>query len=585
MGILGWITLLPIAGALLLLTVPREETSIARGLGLGTALLTFLASLALPLGFDGAQGGFQLVTDIPWVASLGIHFKVGIDGISLWLVMLTTLLMPLTLLFPHSIGVRNVHVREFNIAMLLLEAGMLGAFVALDLFLFYVFWELMLVPMYLIIGIWGGERRLYASIKFVLYTLVGSLLMLAAILYVASAYHTLAGAWSFDYENLARVTLPERGQLFCFLAFALAFAIKVPLFPLHTWLPDAHVEAPTGGSVILAGVLLKFGTYGFIRFALPMFPLAAWELGPTIGWLAVIGIIFGALMAWVQDDVKKLVAYSSVSHLGFVVLGIFAMTPQGLSGAVYQMLAHGVSTGGLFLGVGLLYDRRHTRDLAEYGGLWARVPVFAALYLVIVLASVGLPGLCGFVGEFLILTGTFTAGSQWAEAGLPAFFAHPKLMALIAASAVILAAAYLLTMYQRLMFGPLHNPKNAAMRDVHGRETWVFGIVAVLALVMGLAPQLFLRSMDKSVATFIDGYKDRYADAARTPGAEAHLYPERESDKAADTAKPAVPPPTPPSPTPPAPPPGATPAAVQGGGVVVPEALRPVLRPPAGAQP
>jgi NADH-quinone oxidoreductase subunit M len=299
----------------------------------------------------------------------------------------------------------------------------------------------------------------------------------------------------------------------------------VPIFPLHTWLPDAHVEAPTGGSVILAGVLLKFGIYGFLRFALPIFPLAAAACAPLLVLLAVIGIIYGALMAYVQDDAKKLVAYSSVSHLGFCVLGVMTMTTTGVQGALYQMLSHGVSTGGLFLGVGLLYDRRHTRKLGDFGGLWAKTPVFAACFLVIVLASVGLPGLCGFVGEFMILIGTFTANKTWAGTALAGFFPSPKLFGAISASAVILAAMYLLTMYQKIFFGPLDKPENAQVRDVHGRETWVFGIVVVAALVMGVYPQMFLSRSERSVDAFISGYRDRLEEARRSPDAPSHVYP------------------------------------------------------------
>ncbi len=527
LGILGWVTLLPLFGAGLVALVPREEESIHRGLGLFTSLVTFLVSLLILNDFDSSQTGFQLEVNKSWIEPLGIRFHLGVDGISLWLVLLTTFLVPLTLLSPQAIGIRNIRVREFTIAMLVLETGMLGAFVALDMFVFYVFWELMLIPMYFIIGIWGGERRLYAAIKFVIYTLVGSLLMLVAILYLYVQFKAATGHFSFDYTELSHLTLPYVPQALCFGAFALAFAIKVPIFPLHTWLPDAHVEAPTGGSVILAGVLLKFGTYGFLRFALPMFPLAAAACAPLIVLLAVIGIIYGALMAYVQDDAKKLVAYSSVSHLGFVVLGIFSMTAVGVQGALYQMLAHGISTGGLFLGVGLLYDRRHTRKLADFGGLWAKTPVFAACFLVIVLASVGLPGLCGFVGEFMILLGTFTANKTWAATGLVGYFPAPKLMGAISASAVILAAMYLLTMYQKIFFGPLDKPENRDphVRDVHGAETWVFGIVVVAALFMGVFPQTFLSRSEKSVDAFMSGYRERLDDARRSPEAPSHIYP------------------------------------------------------------
>jgi NADH-quinone oxidoreductase subunit M len=527
MGVLAWITLLPLFGAGLVMLIPREEEAIHRGLGLFTAIVTFLASLLILVDFDAAQAGFQLQVDKSWIEPLGIRFHLGIDGISLWLVLLTTFLIPVTLLSPQAIGIRNIRVREFIVAMLVLESGMIGAFLALDLFVFYVFWELMLIPMYFIIGIWGGERRLYAAIKFVIYTLIGSLLMLVAILYLYVQFKSATGSYSFDYVQLSHLTLPYTPQLLCFSAFALAFAIKVPIFPLHTWLPDAHVEAPTGGSVILAGVLLKFGTYGFLRFALPMFPLAAAMAAPLIVILAVVGIIYGALMAYVQDDAKKLVAYSSVSHLGFVVLGIMTLTEAGVQGAVYQMLAHGISTGGLFLGVGLLYDRRHTRRLADFGGLWAKTPVFAACFLVIVLASVGLPGLCGFIGEFLVLIGTFTANKVWAGVGMVGFFPYPRLMGAISATAVILAAMYLLTMYQKIFFGPLDKPENrdAHVRDIHGREVWVFGIVIVAALVMGIWPKPILDRSEKSVQAFISGYRDRLAEARRVPDAPSHIYP------------------------------------------------------------
>ncbi len=525
MGLLAWVTLLPLSGAALVMLVPAEEESIHRGLGLLTAIVTFVVSLLVLSGFDAAQAGFQMEVNRSWIAPLGIRFHLGVDGISLWLVLLTTFLIPVTLLSPQAIGLRNIRVREFTAAMLILETGMIGAFVALDLFVFYAFWEVMLIPMYFIIGIWGGERRFYAAIKFVIYTMVGSLLMLLAILYLYAQFHAATGSYSFDYTQLSHLTLPATPQLLCFAAFALAFAIKVPIFPLHTWLPDAHVEAPTGGSVILAGVMLKFGAYGFLRFALPLFPLAAAQAAPLIAVLAVIGIVYGALMAYVQDDAKKLVAYSSVSHLGFVILGILTLNPTGIQGAVYQMLAHGISTGGLFLGVGLLYDRRHSRKLSDFGGLWAKTPMFAACFLVIVLASVGLPGLCGFVGEFLVLIGTFTAHKVWAPAGLSHYFFAPKLMAGIAATAVIISAMYLLSMYQRLMFGPLDKPENRAVRDLHGAETWVFGIMVTAAIGMGLAPQPILARSEKSVEAFASSYRDRLQEARRAPDAPAHIYP------------------------------------------------------------
>ncbi len=530
MGLLAWITLLPIAGAALVMLVPKEEEAVHRGIGLTITLATFLVSLLILPSFDSAQPGFQMEVNKPWVEAFGINFHLGIDGISLWLVLLTTLMVPLTLFSPQAIGLRNIHVREFVMAMLVLETGMIGAFLALDLFVFYVFWELMLVPMYFIIGIWGGERRLYASMKFVLYTLVGSLLMLAAILYLYVQVHAATGQWTFDYAVWSQLIIPRVPQLLCFAAFTLAFMIKVPLFPLHTWLPDAHVEAPTGGSVILAAVLLKFGTYGFLRFAVPMFPLATWQAGTLLSVLAVIGIIYGALMAYVQDDVKKLVAYSSVSHLGFVVLGILTLNAQGIQGGIFQMLAHGISTGGLFLGVGVLYDRRHTRRLDDFGGLWKKMPVFAACFLVIVLASVGLPGLCGFVGEFLVLLGTFTAGKTWLAQGMvrpdtPIIW-NPMLLGTLSATAVILAAMYLLMMYQKVFFGPLDKPENMAphVKDINGRERFVFGTIIVVALAMGIWPKPILDRTQASVQALMGSYKERLAESMARPEQKARLF-------------------------------------------------------------
>jgi NADH-quinone oxidoreductase subunit M len=518
-------TLMPLAGALLALVLPGNNQRLFRRYGIAVALATFLQSLFVLAAFEPGQAGFQLETNWAWVPALGIRFHLGVDGISLWLVMLSTLMVLLTLLSPQATGFVRDRNRGFMAAMLMLESGMIGAFLALDMFAFYVFWELMLVPMYFIIGIWGGERRVYAAIKFMIFTLVGSLLMLAAILVMAATVHNLGGQWTFDYATWSRLLLPRGTQLLCFGAFALAFLIKVPLFPLHTWLPDAHVEAPTGGSVILAAVLLKLGAYGFLRFALPFFPLAADATAPLIAWLAVAGIVYGALMAYAQDDIKKLVAYSSVSHLGFVVLGILTVTATGIQGGIYQMLAHGISTGGLFLAVGVLYERRHTRKLSDFGGLWARMPVFGAFFLVIVLASAGLPGLCGFVGEFLVLIGTFNAGKTWHEMGAAPAFAHPALLAAISATAVILAAVYLLTMFQKVMFGPLDKPENRdeKVRDLSWNEKLVFAVIVVMALGMGVAPGPILQRSSASVDAMLANYRGRLAEARTKPEAPARM--------------------------------------------------------------
>jgi NADH-quinone oxidoreductase subunit M len=507
---------LPLLGALVLLASPRGQHSFHRGVGLFFSTLTLLVSLFILRDFNPREAGFQLVLDVAWIPGLGAKFKTGIDGISVWLVILTTFLTPLTLLASSSSIDR--HVREFTIAMLVLETGMLGAFVALDLFLFYVMWEVMLIPMYLLIGIWGGQRRVYASIKFVIYTMVGSLLMLVAIFYLYVQYANVTGVYTTDYELLSKLVVPRSAQIWCFAAFALAFAIKVPLFPLHTWLPDAHVEAPTPGSVILAGVLLKFGIYGFLRYAMPLFPYGAAVLAPVLAVLAVIGIIYGAVVAFAQDDVKKLVAYSSVSHLGFCVLGLFAMTSIGIEGSIYTMLSHGLTTGGLFLGIGMLYERRHTRRLAEYGGLWKQMPVFSGLYLVIVMGSAGLPALSGFIGEFLTLFGTWIAADTFPP-GWPNYLPAPRLLAALAATGVILGAIYLLYMFQKVFFGPLDRAKNGRLPDATGRELAVLVPLVIGIFLMGFFPRPFLKSMEPSVRRFLNEYTMRLAE----PDGPSHL--------------------------------------------------------------
>src|SRR5687768_15929440 len=403
---LSWVV--PLAGAVLLLLVGNADgrrNGLVRWLALAFSLAAFALTVAIWAAFDAGSAEFQFVERVPWIPAFGIDYFVGIDGISLLLVVLTGFLTPIALMSSWE-GVEK-NIKEFSIFILALEAAMIGVFVSLDLFLFYVFWDAMLIPMYFLIGIWGYDQRIYAAVKFMLYTMAGSVLMLIAILGLAFMHQEATGSYSFDLLRLYTLEIAPDTQRWFFLAFALAFAIKVPLFPFHTWLPDAHVQAPTAGSIILAGVLLKMGTYGLVRFAFPLFPLAAVTFAPWIAVLAVIGIIYGALVAMVQPDMKKLVAYSSVSHLGFVVLGICAMNIQGVQGAVYQMLAHGVSTGGLFLLVGMLSDRRHTRLISEFGGLKLVMPPLTAALLIITLASIGLPGLNGFVGEFLIMVGAF----------------------------------------------------------------------------------------------------------------------------------------------------------------------------------
>ncbi len=485
---------LPLAGALVLMMMPADQEPALRRGAFIFSLVPLALSLGLLGGFDAADPGFQFTEKAAWIPRFGISYSVGIDGISIFLVLLTTFLMPIVIL--NAWGNIHKRVKEYMIFMMLLETGMLGALVALDLFLFYVFWEVMLVPMYFLIGVWGGERRIYAAIKMVLYTMAGSLLMLVAILYLAIALNQQSGKFSFDLLRFYDFSLPLSAQRWLFAAFALAFAIKVPMFPLHTWLPDAHTEAPTGGSVILAGVLLKMGTYGFLRFAIPLFPLAAREALPVIAALAAVGIVYGALVCMVQPDLKRLVAYSSVSHLGFVMLGMAALNVQGVEGSIYQMLNHGLSTGGLFLAVGVIYERRHTRLIREFGGLWQQLPLYAAIFMVVMLSSVGLPGLNGFVGEFLILLGAFNVYPVATVVGM---------------SGVLLGAVYLLWMYQRVMFGPLENPKNRTLADLSPREVLMFVPILVMIFVMGLYPKPFLSRMEPAVQAYLTRMQQKMA--------------------------------------------------------------------------
>ena len=496
--LLTLLIVLPLAGALLCAVVPGDGRRAPWVIGMGCGAVTFVLSLDLVTGFDVAEAGFQAVENAGWIDSIDARWRLGVDGISLWIVILTTLLTPLILV--GSTAAITERVREFVISMLVLEAAMIGALVATDLLLFYLFWELMLIPMYLLIGIWGGEARLYAAVKFFIYTMVGSLLMLVGVIYL----YVQAGH-SFDYAAILQLQLSETEQFWLFGAFALAFAIKVPLFPFHTWLPDAHTEAPTAGSVILAGVLLKLGTYGFLRFALPLFPHAMGVYSPAILVLSVLGIVYGALMAFAQGDVKKLVAYSSVSHLGFVMLGIVALNTQAVEGAILQMINHGISTGALFLLVGVIYERRHTRSISDFGGLARSMPVFATIFVIITMSSIGLPGTNGFVGEFMILSGAMAEGLP-VLSGTP-WNAWPSLMVIltvVATTGVILGAIYMLSMARRVFFGPVVHEANEALEDINLRELLVVGPLVALVFILGFMPNLVLDTMHGSVEALLE---------------------------------------------------------------------------------
>jgi NADH-quinone oxidoreductase subunit M len=486
-NLLSLTTFLPILGVLLLLFIPKDSKPVLRSVALAVTVLTFLVSLPILTGFQ-SNAEFQFVENVPWIAagSFAMRYNVGIDGISLWLVILTTFIMPIAVLSTWTAVEEKV--KEYMICLLLLETGMLGAFIALDLFLFYIFWEVMLIPMYFIIGIWGGKNKIYAAVKFFIYTMVGSLLMLVALIFLYFKGQA-AGFANFGLLQFFDLRLDPATQTWLFLAFALAFAIKVPMFPLHTWLPDAHTEAPTAGSVVLAAILLKMGTYGYVRFAIPLFPDAAHTFAPLIATLAVIGIIYAALVAMVQDDVKKLVAYSSVAHLGFVMLGVFAFNQQGITGGMLQMLNHGVSTGALFLIVGFIYERRHTRLIADFGGLSKQMPIFATIFMIVTLSSIGLPGTNGFVGEFLILLGGFESELRW--------------WTVVASSGVILSAVYMLWMFQRVMFGELNNPKNQVLKDLNVREILIMVPLVALIFVMGVYPNPFIEKMDPAIKKLV----------------------------------------------------------------------------------
>jgi len=492
--------LLPLLGAILLAFIPREQVAAHRGLGATIAFLTFGLSIPLVTGFDSAIGGFQPDTllTVPWIESIGASFAMGVDGISLWIIILTTFLTPLILIGAQRAVTERV--REFVIAMLVLESAMIGALVATDLLLFYLFWEMMLIPMYLLIGIWGGKNRIYATVKFVIYTVVGSLLMLVGIIYLYVKTGE-TGTASFALERVLELELTHTEQLWLFSGFALAFLIKVPLFPFHTWLPDAHTEAPTAGSVILAGILLKMGTYGLLRFAVPLFPEAMGSFSPAILVLSVVGIVYGALVAFAQGDVKKLVAYSSVSHLGFVMLGIVAFHQVSLEGAILQMINHGISTGALFMLVGIIYERRHTRKISDFGGIARSMPVFTTLFIIVTMSSIGLPGTNGFAGEFMILSGAFLDALHIpVGASLTDWPVLAAIMAVLATTGVVLGAVYMLSMVRRVFFGPITHPDNEKLRDMTLREHLTIAPMIALIFIIGLFPTTLTSTMSASVA-------------------------------------------------------------------------------------
>ena len=506
--ILSFITFFPLFAALGIMLAPTLP--VARLIALGGTLVTFLGGLHIWYWFDGSTSALQFVEAYEWIGSFGIKFIMGIDGLSLLLVVLTTFLMPLIIISQWHVD--DERQKTFLALLMALECGMLGALVAIDLVFFYVFWEAMLIPMYFMIGIWGGKRRIYAATKLVLYTVFGSLLMLAAAIALYFLHFKQTGVYSTSLLDLFQVKLPLETQLWLFAAFAIAFAIKVPMWPFHTWLPDAHVEAPTAGSVILAGVLLKMGTYGLLRFVIPLFPDAVVAAAPLLMFCGVVGIIYGALTAWVQKDAKKMVAYSSVSHLGFVVLGSFAvllggtLSVEALTGATYQMINHGISTGALFFLVGVIYERRHTRMLSDFGGLAHNMPWFAVILIIATLSSVGLPGTGGFVGEFLILLGTFQA---------------QPVAAIFAGLGVLLGAVYMLTLCRKILFGPLDNPENKELKDLNLQEFLYLTPLAVLAIAMGIFPNAFIGKTRASVEYLAKNYHEYRLDY-RMGGSSEH---------------------------------------------------------------
>jgi NADH-quinone oxidoreductase subunit M len=535
--LLSVIVFLPILGSIFVLFMPRQSPVILKRVTFLILGLDFLVSLGL-LSAPMTRGWhFQHISE--WIPMFGIRYHVAVDGISMWLILLSTLSTPIAAYV--SFGSLKTRIKDLCFAFLLLHGAMMGAFVSLDLFLFFVFWELMLIPMIVLIGVWGGVEKVKAAYKFFIYTMAGSMLMLAAILYMVWNFTKLSGYPSFDYLALQHVVLPHTAAWLCFIGFFLAFAIKVPMFPFHTWLPDAHVQAPTGGSIILAAVLLKLGAYGYIRYCMGLLGGVAWQSAATLAGVAIGGgIVYGALVAWKQDDVKRLVAYSSVAHMGFVMLGLFAGTQAGMEGAVLQMLNHGVSTGALFLLVGVIYDRRHTRLVREFGGIAKVMPIYAALFVIVTMSSIGVPGTNGFVGEFMIIMGTFVSQTLGGQA---------KLQAGLASAGVILAAVYMLSVVQRVFFGPLSNPKNKHLKDINPRETIAVAPLIALVFVIGFFPNLFLSRVGDGVSAVLERYTESRKEYMESGDAEfatlspreggplEHGYPEAPGKKA-DTAAP-----------------------------------------------
>ena len=500
--LLSVILFTPLVGAGVLVFFNRRHEAAIKWTANIFAALGFLVSVPLWFRYDPAGAVWQFSERAPWIPSIGADYFLGVDGFSVLLILLTTLMGFIAVL--SSWRAITERVKEYYICMLVLQTGMLGAFVSLDFLLFFLFWEVMLVPMYFLIGIWGGGRRLYSAIKFFLYTLAGSVVMLLGILALYFYNHDLGGAYTFDITQFQQLALPLERQKWIFLAFFLGFAIKVPMFPFHTWLPDAHTDAPTAGSVILAAVLLKMGTYGFVRFSLPILPEASRYFVPLMAALSIVGIVYGALVALAQTDWKRLVAYSSVSHMAMVMLGMFALTPVGITGSIIQQINHGISTGALFLIVGIVYERRHTREIADFGGLSMVMPAFAAVVLVMTMSSIGLPALNGFIGEILILQGVYVVNRVWAA---------------VAASGIVLGAAYMLWLFQRTMFGKIENPANAALQDLSGRELATFAPLIALAVWIGLYPAPFLARVEPAVGRVVTRVNASYAPAyARIPG-------------------------------------------------------------------